>query len=263
MRDHIWEGVYKSFTEVPARDEGFHGGTWRNNSLEKISALLEASQADRFVPSVVAFNASLLPLLTALVNEQMGKVTVLDFGGSLGFTYVPVTAGLIRKDSLEYLIVDNPIICEAGERVFQNDKRIRFCTELPRDVEKVDIVHLGSSLQYVDDWRGLITELAHYRPQYFLFTDLLAGDIPTYATIQNYYGSKIPCWFLNVHELVSAVTNEGFELLLKSTYLNTYLGKQQECPQDNFPQELRLGNPCCLLFSSKAAKLSSNSGVTV
>ena len=102
---------------------------------------------------------------------------------------------------------------EAGARVFQNDERIRFSDTLPRGVEKVDIVHLGSSLQYIEDWRALIGELARYRPHYFLLTDLLAGDIPTYATAQNYYGSKIPCWFFNIQEIISTVAGEGFRAL--------------------------------------------------
>ena len=254
MIEHIWEGVYGSFKEVPATGPGFFGETWKKNSLQKINALLEEAELRKTIPAVVAYNASLLPMLTAVVSENSDRVRVLDFGGGLGFTYVPVVSGLVARDVLDYLIVDNEAVCEVGKQVFRQDSRIHFRSSLPDDLETFDIIHLGSSLQYIEDWRALIKQLGRYRSQYFLFSDLLAGDIPTYATAQNYYESKIACWFFNVQEIIDAMSAIDFRLLFKSTYVNTYFGEKQECPQDNFPPEVRLGYPCCLLFSATPAE---------
>src|SRR6185312_10096792 len=97
MTDHIWEGVYQSFKEVPVTGEGFSGTTWNNNSLKRISNLLDTAKSPATVPPVVAYNASLLPLITALVGEASSEATVLDFGGGLGFTYVSSVAGLAKE----------------------------------------------------------------------------------------------------------------------------------------------------------------------
>lgn len=252
--EHIWEGVYKSFKEVPTCGRGFYGETWKNNSRRKIETLLEEAEARKFIPSVVAHSGSLLPMLTAIVSETTERVRVLDFGGGLGFTYVPVVSGLATQDALDYFIVDNEAVCEVGNQVFGQDSRINFRASLSNDLDTFDIVHLGSSLQYIEDWRALIKQLGRYRPRYFLFSDLLAGDIPTYVTAQNYYESKIACWFFNVQEIIDAMGAIDFKLLFKSTYVNTYFGEKHQCPQDNFPPELRLGYPCCLLFSAKATE---------
>src|ERR1700682_4212310 len=147
MIDHIWEGVYQSFREVPAKGEAFHSETWKSNSLKRISTLLEMSKAPATVPPSVAYNASLLPLMIALISEESKHATVLDFGGGLGFTYVPSVAGLSAEASVDYYVVDNEMTSEMGNHIFDRDVQIHFCPSLPDHLEGVDIVHLGSSLQ--------------------------------------------------------------------------------------------------------------------
>lgn len=248
MREHIWEGIYDKFEDAPSCGDGFYGEVWRENSLEKITTLLNSARTLTSVPAVVVSNTSLLPFLVSVVCDKNGRAVILDFGGGLGFSYVLVSSSLVDKDAVDYHIVDNENTCKMGEQVFAGDSRVHFHSSLPDKVAKFDIVHLGSSLQYVKEWRALLGKLASYGADYFLFTDLLAGDIPTYASTQNYYGSKIPCWFFNVDEVIATMAAVGFKLLFKSVYSTNYLGKSQECPQDNFPKEFRLGRSCCLLF---------------
>jgi putative methyltransferase (TIGR04325 family) len=121
---------------------------------------------------------------------------------------------------------------------------------LPASPETFDIVHLGSSLHYIDNWRSLISQLAGYKPTYFLLTDLTAGDIPTFVTAQNYYGAKIPVRFFNITEVLDAMSASGFKLIFKSRFRGTYLDKVQPVPQENFPQELRLGDTCSILLQA-------------
>ena len=248
MIKHIWEGVYDSFSDVPDSREVFNGETWVTHSRAKILELLEAAKKPETVPTVVAYHNSLLPLLAALVAHKSEPIRILDFGGSLGFTYVPVMAGMAKPESVEYHIVETEAICRVGTEVFKNDGQIHFHSSLPKMLLKVDIVYMGSSLHYIEDWRKVIHNLTDYQPGYFLFTDLPAGDIPTYVTTQNYYGMKVPVWFFNINEILDYMSSLTFKLLLKSTYTASILGQEQELPQDNFSAELRLGHTCSLLF---------------
>lgn len=245
---YIWEGVYKNFSEVPVCGEGYEGERWASASLSKITKYLALAKTPGTVSEVVAYNASLLPFLTALVSQQAGKVRILDFGGGLGFTYLPVIHSLTGSASVDYHIVENENICTLGAQVFGNNERIHFHSALTDDLRDMDIVHLGSSLHYVEQWQALIGKLSNLNPKYFLLTDLTAGDFPTYVTAQNYYGSKIPSWFFNITEVIDHMASRGFSLLFRSKHIGTYLGKQQECPQENFPNHLRIGHTCTLLF---------------
>lgn len=250
MDFNIWEGIYSNFEECPKSGEGFQGKTWTSRSRARINKLLNGAKEKKTIPSVVVYCASLLPFLVALVSERSkkGGVGILDFGGGLGFTYIPVIYGCL-KQSIDYHIVESKNICQVGRCIFKDDRRIHFHPSLPKKRQRIDIVHLGSSLQYIDDWKALIKNLAGYNPQYFLFTDLIAGNIPTYVTIQNYYDSKIPSRFFNVKEVVNQMSSVGFWLLFNSIYRTTFLGKEQELPQQNFPKKLRLRHTCSLLFS--------------
>lgn len=84
-----------------------------------------------------------------------------------------------------------------------------------------------------------------------LFTDLTAGKIPTYVSVQNYYDSKIPVWFFNIDEILKEVEKLGFKVALCSPRLSPFFGKLQEIPQNNFPEKYRLKNSCNLLISKK------------
>ena len=245
---NIWEGVYTSFDEVPASGEKFDGSRWVEASEAKALELQGTAKNQGTVPAAVSYNASLLPFMAAVIAGELGKVTILDFGGGLGLDYLRVISAIPDSHSVRCHIVENSSICEAGERIFADDSRVEFHTSIPEDLQTVNIVHLGSSLHYINDWRAAVQKLTDYRPQYVLFTDLIAGDIPTYVTGQNYYGSTIPCWFFNIDEIVDALSDAGFNLIFKSIFDATILGKQQELPQDNFPPELRLGKASNLLF---------------
>lgn len=242
----IWDGIYSNFKDAPCSGEGYSNDQWATQSLDKVTKMLTVAKNSRTSSSLVAYRASLLPFLTALVGEKQDCVKILDFGGGLGVTFLSTVSGLVEK-TLDFYIVENKRICELGNRIFKNDDRIHFYTSLPDHIE-VDIVHLGSSLHYVDEWRDLLGKLARFCPLYFLLTDLTAGEISTYVTVQNFYGSKIPCWFFNINDVIDQMNFLGFKLLFKSTFRGTYLGKEQDIPQDNFPEELRLGNTCSVLF---------------
>jgi putative methyltransferase (TIGR04325 family) len=245
---NIWEGVYSSFGEVPATGEKFESPRWVEACRAKVLELKETAKDQRTVPESVSYNGSLLPFMAAIMAGETGEVTILDFGGGLELDYLRVVFAMPDPCSVRCHIIENSIVCEAGQRIFGDDSRVEFHTSIPEDLQAVNIVHLGSSLHYIEDWRTAIQKLTAYRPHYVLFTDLIAGDIPTYATGQNYYGSIIPCWFFNINEIVDAMSNAGFQLIFKSTFDATILGKQQELPQENFPPELRLGKAISLLF---------------
>ncbi len=255
--EHIWEGVYKGFDEAPVIGEGFKSQRWVNQSLEKVTSLIEQARSSASVPSTVVHRDNLLPFLASLLSHGSEKISILDFGGGLGATFVSVSQSVDPKKGFEYHIVDLDTICELGTEIFKNDDRISFHSSLPDNLPAVDIVHIESALQYVEEWKEVLGRLAGYNAEYFLFTNLSAGDIPTYATTQQYYESRIPYWFFNLDEVVTAVTKLGYSLQFKSTYIHRILGEEQEFPQDNFPENLRLGNSCNLLFRRDGAGRSS------
>jgi len=218
---NIWEGIYNSFDECPKSGEGFNSETWIRISIERLNKLLDLSKQNSIIPprEIFAVRLSFLPILTAIMTCKKEKIKILDFGGGLGCTYVQILNGCLNIDLLDYHIVETKKICEVGEKIFESDKKIQFHTTLPYHLQTVDIVHFGSSIQYVEDWKKTLAILKDFNPHYFIFTDLMAGNVKTYATVQKYYESNIPSWFININDFVKYMNILYYDLTFKANYI--------------------------------------------
>lgn len=245
----IWEGVYPSFREVPSGGSGFSSPTWSEKSLQHLRELRAPEAAA--VPQAVAYSSTLLHAVAALTLAEKSRLKILDFGGGLGLTYASLLKAAGSPEELEFHIVENPEVCAAGRREFTGDSRVSFHETLP-ELKGCDIVHAQSSLQYIEDWKGLIGRLAAYGARRMILTDVPAGDFPTYASVQNYYGSRIPCWFFNAAEFIAALDGAGYRVILRTRFLGPYLGQWQDHPMDNFPAEKRVGRSCSFMLERKA-----------
>lgn len=254
----IWEGVYHHFSDVPVEGPGFDGETWIANSLKKMEALREDLERNVPLPPPGNYREGLLPLLAALTYREQKKLRILDFGGGIGFTYYQTVFGLPLTEGIEYHIVERESVCEAGRKFFgtASHKPI-FHSTLPCPPEKFDIVHMGSSLQYIGDWKQVLSELCTLSRKYLLLIDVLAGNIPTFASVSHYYGSRIPVWLLNIEELLQTVHSLRYELMYQSAYPSVIWGVEQELPMQNFESQYRLKRPCNLLFVARSEKESA------
>jgi len=184
-------------------------------------------------------------MLVSVASSGREKLRILDFGGGMGVSYFHVIQAIPTTDFVDYTIVETGPVCETARGFFPGDSQIHFAAKLPAPGVRFDIVYLNSSLQYIEDYPGLIRQLVAYAPSYFLFVRLSAGANPTYATAQvNVRGSKIPYWFINLSEIVSLMTSSGYALVFKSA-------SEDELNQGNFPAEYRIEHPCNLLFKRK------------
>lgn len=245
----IWEGVYTSFQEAPYSGDGYQGEALIKYSLKKLAALKKESAESRLLPPAGNYRECLLPLLAALVYSQKGRVRVLDFGGNIGLAYYPTFYGLPQGGDLEYHILEQEGIARAGKNFFRKAKnKPFFLGKLPQSAKSYDIVHLASTIHYIDDWKKLLSRLSRLSAEYLLLVDLPAGEIPTFVTIQNYYQSRIPVRFFNIKEIVKAVEALGFGLIFKSAYQSTIFGIQQDLPMKNFAKKYWLKQTCNLLF---------------
>jgi putative methyltransferase (TIGR04325 family) len=103
---------------------------------------------------------------------------------------------------VKYAVVEVPEVCKAGEKLHRGVGR--GISYLPSMLisNTYDIVHAASSLQYIENWKEWVSAITIVRPRYILLSDVFAGGITPYVTLQNYYGSKIPHWFLSLSGLV-------------------------------------------------------------
>jgi putative methyltransferase (TIGR04325 family) len=103
------------------------------------------------------------PLLAALMwvaAENHGRLSVLDFGGSLGTAYFQ-NRKFLEKLSVRWSIVEQPHFVAVGRERFEDD-RLSFheCIEEAVNANQPDTVFFGGSLQFLQHPYALLEQLA-------------------------------------------------------------------------------------------------------
>ena len=242
----VWEGVYSAFEDASrhASGDGFSSDLWVERSHKRLVELLGNPQEELLVTP-----AYLLPVVTAMTSVPGRTLRVLDFGGGAGSGFLSLAAAPGMNSDFEYHIVDNAAVVDLGRQHFGDDQRLVFHAALPQPFP-IDILHFGSCVQYIADLEGLLNELAAFEPAVILFSDVFAGDIRDFWTLQNLWGSRIPFHFMSGAEFVHMVEARGFRLLLQVPYAARILGKMGPLPMENFPSEWRLSRASHYLFKS-------------
>jgi putative methyltransferase (TIGR04325 family) len=244
----IWDGVFGSFAEADADEAIFDGDVWLDKVRATAREAIAASKGETEIPSIAETANYALPFVAATAAHRDRTLRILDFGGGLAASYFPLVAMLPSDQPLEYVIVENDGVCQEGDKLLATDRRISFRTDLPEPGTRYDIVHCGSSLHYVEDWRQMLRQLVAYQPAYLLFADLPAADNCSFVTTQAYYGRRIAVHFWNLREFIAAIQEIGYDLLLKARYRGRFLGPTAAMPTEHFDSVRRLTYCSQLIF---------------
>ena len=237
-----WEGIYNHYRDVPKSGSGYNSEVLVNQTFRYTRNALKTFKETGYIPGGGKEGHPFLALLVSLVYKDAGKVRVLDFGGGLGVAYIHLISNAVGYQFLDYHIVETEKTCQKASQLWEGDNRIHFHSSVPVDLNEVDVVYLSSVLQYVEDYRGLLKNLCGFNPKFFMFGNLSAGNIPTFATKQrNLAGTIMPYWMLNVDEIIETMARTGYKLIYKQVLERSY-------NQNNFPKKYRMDNTRNLLF---------------
>lgn len=244
---NILEGIYNSFDEAApiSVGTGFASNIWVERTLLAANKCLTALKTGKAIPLHHKQRSTILPAIVAMLLSEKDGVNILDFGGGLGIGYMTLAEsipGYLTK--IKYNIVELPEVCEEGKKISDN---ISYLTSLPAG-GKFDLIHSASALQYIEDWHEFLSKLCSYDAPYILLSDVFAGSIPTFVTLQNYYGNKIKFRFFNLDELVSHLHSLGYVLKMKTHVHSKRMDSINEIPMNNFPESHRLNLTLHLLF---------------
>jgi putative methyltransferase (TIGR04325 family) len=150
-------------------------------------------------------------LKSALENE--GKLSVLDFGGSLGSSYFQFKHMIPDDVEVLWNVVEQKDFVSVGRREMKNDE-LKFYCDVSSALEhgSVDVLLLSSVLPYIKSPMDLLAELIDLRISYLLidrtpcfkdFSRLTKQTVP-----DSIYDASYPAWFLNKKELVNVLSKE-------------------------------------------------------
>ena len=173
-----------------------------------------------------------------LIDNVKPGDRILDIGGSLGTSWISIK----DVDNIKYTVVENDMIAEAGKKFVPE---IEFLKEIPsiQISTHYNIIYIRTSLQYMADWKRTLLDLSnceHEAGDLALFKHTSVGDFPTFATIQNWYGHKIPYWFINFEDFNNWMYAYQWELVEKKECESFKKSKPHWDSIQQFPEEYRI-----------------------
>ena len=161
------------------------------------------------------------PVLAGLLHAgvaNQGRLSVLDFGGALGSTFLLYGPLLRGMDELGWHVVEQPAFVDAGKAEFESGP-LAFHEDLESCVAAVspNVLLLGSVLQYLPDPHGFLSRLAGYGFSHVIldrtpFTTRGRDRIVVQRVREPIYPAAYPCWFFHKPAL-HAVLERGYDLL--------------------------------------------------
>lgn len=188
-----------------------------------------------------------------MVLTQKEGLSILDFGGGMGIQYLETISKVPNsKNKIDYYVIDGKASIDNCPIELHQFTKLNFFSSLDNVNLEMDIIHIGSTLQYIEDWQNLLITLNQkYKPKYFVLSDLLAGTIPTFVSHQIFYDKKIPHIFFNIKEFENFMLYElKFNMLFKAKLIRNILGQEEILPNFALPSTHRIDRSLNLVFTT-------------
>jgi putative methyltransferase (TIGR04325 family) len=244
----VWEGVYSTWDEAAANavGGGFSAERWITQIVAQLSEYRAQLASGAYVPPP---RPSTLPALCAMTRAQ----SVVDYGGSSGWTWDYMRAAMPDNPVKRYHIVENGDLVRHFRSHAVHDDPVSYSTA-SEFASHADVLYSNSVLQYSPDNSEFLSLCERAEPRYVLLDDLFAGPFPTFYSIQIYYEHRIAHRFLDFGELRGQLEARGYRLALDQPYLSPIRGVVGAKPMDNFPPDHRLGYARTACFERAGAQ---------
>lgn len=213
-------GHYHSWTEAQADSDGYQSKA----VFEKVyraARLVKDGHAvyerDSVVFEKAEHNWPLLScLLHAIVKSNAPAFRVLDVGGALGTTYQTVRNFIPATVKLDWVIVEQPHVVQAGRKEFQTPE-LSFENDIDAAVRKggIDLALLSGVLQYLRSPVATLTELSTYKIPYLLldrtfFIEQAEERIVVQNVPATIYQASYACWLFNEQKFLADMAALGY-----------------------------------------------------
>ncbi len=229
-QDSMWRGNFTTWNEAKQQCTGYYAPAIlekTQKAIQKVKNGEAAFERDTVLFDKPEYNWPLLTILLKAANQNNGKLSVVDFGGSLGSAYFQNRFMLQNVAELEWSVIEQAAYINAGNETVA-DGTLKFYTDIDACLKdrKPTVLLLSSVLQYLEEpYRQLNKLLDANNFDYIIISRTIFIDNgPERLTVQqvpkDIYDAAYPAWFLTEDKLLATFAN-GYKLL---TGFETYPG---------------------------------------
>jgi putative methyltransferase (TIGR04325 family) len=216
-------GNYSSWEEAVRDSTGYDSKLILNkirDSMLKVKEGKAVYERDSVLFDRIEYSFPVLAALLRIAAANDGKLSVLDFGGSLGSSYYQCKDFLSELKELKWSIVEQEKFVECGKQIFENEN-LKFYHDLNNCLnnENPDVILLSSVIQYLKLPYSFIENLLNKSFRYIIFDRTpfinLDRDLLTVQKIPpSIYPASYPAWFFNKNNFLKYF-QEKYNLILE------------------------------------------------
>lgn len=220
-----WSGDYSSWNLAEQKCSGYNSDIIINKVKESILKVKNGEavfERDSVIFDKVQYSFPLLSALSIIALNEHQQLNVLDFGGSLGSAYFQNRNIFQNLKEFKWSIIEQEHFVKEGKETFE-DEQLKFYYDINTclEKEKVNVILLGSVLQYIEHKETLLNEIISKKIEYIIIdrTPIFKNNkdrITIQKVPKSIYEAQYPSWILNEKNLVNQITNSGYELIFDS-----------------------------------------------
>lgn len=206
FRRYGWFGNYPSWEAALARTTGYDNDAILQKILEATRKVKDGQavyEQDSVIFDKIRYDWPVLAGVLWVAAQHSGRLSVIDFGGSLGRTFFQNRRFLMKLSAITWSIVEQPAFVRAGQKYFQDEKlKFYFDVASCNQAENANVILLSSVLSYMQQPYELL-EFLHSQAVEFLIIDrlpLIDGNKDR-LTVQyvspEIYEASYPAWFFS------------------------------------------------------------------
>ncbi len=215
-----WKGDYKTWQEAQNDSTGYDTDKILQtvkNSLLKVKNGEAVYERDSVLFDETQYSWELLSALL-LSSFKKGKLSVLDFGGSLGSSYYQNKKFLDKIQSVSWNVVEQKHFVDIGKKEFEDD-RLKFFYDVDACLkeENPNLLLLSSVLQYIEEPYTLLDDILKNDFEYILIDRTPFSKKDEKITLQivppSIYEASYPCRFFNETIFIEYFKNKNYRVL--------------------------------------------------
>ncbi len=190
------------------------------DSLLKVKEGKAIGEKDSCLFEKIQYSWPVLAGLLRIASIKGNKLSVLDFGGSLGSYYYQLRHFLSDLDELRWSIVEQEKFVRCGQELFENNQ-LKFYYDIETCLieENPDVILFSGVIQYLPYPYGFLENLVKYNFEYIIFdrTPFIEGGQER-LTVQkvhpSIYEASMPAYFFNQDKFLSYL-EKFYDLLVE------------------------------------------------
>ena len=154
-----FQGVYSNPNQIENFTEYDTKEALKTDHLEILEKIDKYNSGQTFpIANIRSQITNLFPLLISTMFKEEKQV-ILDYGGGMGASYLDCLNS-IDTSGLVYYVQDLPETMDVGRNIFERKEWQKYNIHFTADFSElphIDVIYLGSVLQYLPDYRSILS----------------------------------------------------------------------------------------------------------